>query len=82
MNEYTQSILGSTLRSMPRDGTNEGRACKADGVNNIRVAYANYPDPILVTHPVVLLLLHGTSQIYVALKNDITALHHVIRSPT
>ena len=80
MHEYTQSILGSTLRSMQSNGTNEGLAREADGVNNIRVAYSNYPDPSLVTHPVVLVLLHGISQIYVALKNDITALHHVICS--
>ncbi len=76
MNEYTHSILGSTLRSKRRDGTIEGRAQEADGVNNIGIARAYYPDPSLVTHPVVLELLDSTSQIYKALTNDNTVLRH------
>ena len=80
MNEYTQSIMGSTLRSNCRDGTIEGRAQEEDGVNNIKVACTNYPDPSLVTHPVVLELLDSISQIYEALTNDITVLPHDDRS--
>ena len=76
MNEYTQSILGSPLRSKRRDGTIEGRPREADGVNNIWIACANYPDPSLVAHPVVLELLHSISKINVALTNDITVLPH------
>ena len=58
----------------------EGRAREANGVNIIGVACANYPDPSLVTHPVVLELLVSISQIYEALTNDITRLPHDDRS--
>ncbi len=80
MNEYTQRILGSTLRSKRRDGTNEGRAREANGVNNIRIACANYPDSSLIGHPVVLVLRKSISQIYEALKNDVNVLPHDDRS--
>jgi hypothetical protein len=82
MNEYTQSILGSTLRSKRRDGTIEGCAQKANGVNNIGIAQAYYPDSSLIGHPVVLELLDSISQIYVALTNDVTALPHDDCLPT
>jgi len=54
----------------------EGQAREDDGVNNIGLACGNYPDPSLVTHPVVLELLDSISQIHVALTNDVTALRH------
>ena len=67
---------------MPRDGTIEDLAREADGFNNIRVACTNYPDPSLVTNPVVLVLLNSISQIYVAPTYDVPVLHHVIFPPT
>ena len=80
MNEYTQSILGSTLRSKCRDGTIEGRAQEANGVNNIGIAQAYYPDSSHIGNPVVLELLDSISQIYVALINNRIILHHAIFS--
>ncbi len=67
---------------MPRDGTIEGRAREADGVNIIGVACTNHSDPILVTHPVVLVLLKSISQVYVVLTHDIIVLCLAIFLPS
>jgi hypothetical protein len=80
MNEYTQSILGSTLRSKRRDGTIEGRTQEANRVDNFGIARAYLPVPSLITHPVILVFGNSISHIYIALTNDITVLHHAIFS--
>jgi hypothetical protein len=81
MQKYIQGIMGSTLRSMPRDGTNEGRAQESNRVDDIRIRCAYHPDPSLVTHPNVLVLLNSISQINLALTNNIVGLHHDIFLP-
>ncbi len=82
MHKYTQGIMGSTLSSMPMDGVIEGRTQEADRVNDIEIACAYHPDPSLVTHPNVLVILDSISQINLALMNNIFLLHHDVFSRT
>ncbi len=48
----------------------ESCAREADGVNNVGIARAYYPEPGLVTYPAVLVFGNSSSQIDVALMNN------------
>jgi hypothetical protein len=76
MHENTQFIRGPTLSSISRDGTIEDFAGEADRINNVGIAQAYYPDPSLITHPVVLVFGNSSTQIVVALINNGICLRH------
>jgi hypothetical protein len=66
---------------MARDGTIEGCAREADGINSIGIAQAYYPEPGLIKYLVVLVHGNSSSQIDVALMNNRIFPRHDISLP-
>jgi len=67
---------------MTRDCTIESCMIEADGINNVGILRAYYPEPGLIIYPAVLVFGNSSSHIDVALMNNIIFLRHDNTSPT